>query len=492
MEFDVSICKEREKLQESRGAVSKYRVGTKRKIRVLLRILGTMNNSVSFFICALLCCLLVGLANGNVVLLGRNVSIAFDDVDANFTPTIKVSGESGILYLAEPLDACTPLANAVVEGSKYHFALIIRGRCSFEDKVRSAQNAGYRAAIIYDNEDEGALVTNFGDGPVAGIPEGIKIHAVFISKASGRVLKEYVGRTDLELWIIPNLDNSPWSIMAVSFILLVAMSAVAGTCYFVQRHHVRRGTSGAPQVQESHGMSRRLVKAMPSLIFTRALEDNCTSRACAICLEDYNRGEKLRVLPCHHKFHAACVDSWLTSWRTFCPVCKRDARTSTGDPPASESTPLLSSGASSPSSTANFLSVHSSFATSPPLPILMTPSWSRPSSRTHSLSSTSHLVNSYKSYNNSPSICINRSSGDLRNASSLRSQVPHLTSPHSLNIPLSSPLNPRYMPPYIHSSSNASPSYLLGSSGQHSCYLRHCESGASLSALASAQSLPLC
>nr|GMD51060.1 receptor homology region, transmembrane domain-and RING domain-containing protein 2 [Ipomoea batatas] len=46
------------------------------------------------------------------------------------------------------------------------------------------------------------------------------------------------------------------------------------------------------------------------------------------------------------EFHAMCVDAWLTSWRTFCPVCKRDARTSTRDPPASESTPLLSSSVS--------------------------------------------------------------------------------------------------------------------------------------------------
>ena len=38
---------------------------------------------------------------------------------------------------------------------------------------------------------------------------------------------------------------------------------------------------------------------------------------CVICLEDYQEGEDLRVLPCQHDFHAACVDAWLTTQKKF-------------------------------------------------------------------------------------------------------------------------------------------------------------------------------
>mmetsp|Transcript_312 Transcript_312/g.1016 ORF Transcript_312/g.1016 Transcript_312/m.1016 type:complete len:154 (+) Transcript_312:413-874(+) len=42
---------------------------------------------------------------------------------------------------------------------------------------------------------------------------------------------------------------------------------------------------------------------------------------CSICLEDANTGEKIRILPCMHQFHAKCVDQWLLN-NAMCPTCK--------------------------------------------------------------------------------------------------------------------------------------------------------------------------
>jgi hypothetical protein len=49
-----------------------------------------------------------------------------------------------------------------------------------------------------------------------------------------------------------------------------------------------------------------------------------TRKLCTICLEEYEAGEKVRVLPCLHRFHVGCIDQWLHS-RRLCPVCKHDA-----------------------------------------------------------------------------------------------------------------------------------------------------------------------
>ncbi|XP_028805769.1 receptor homology region, transmembrane domain- and RING domain-containing protein 2 [Neltuma alba] len=425
------------------------------------------------------------MAVAKVVLIGNNVTLSFDDIEANFAPAMKGSGECGVLYIAEPVDACTELTNKVepLSNTSSPFVLIIRGGCSFEDKVRRAQKAGFKAAIVYDNEDDGVLVS------MAGNSGGIKIHAVFVTKASGEILKRYAGLTNIEVWLIPSFENSAWSIMAISFISLLAMSAVLATCFFVRRHRIRRERPQASRVREFHGMSSRLVKAMPSLIFTAVLEDNCTSMTCAICLEDYCVGEKLRILPCCHKFHAACVDSWLTSWRTFCPVCKRDARTGLSDPPPSESTPLLSSGpASGASSLAS--SVRSSLASSSAIQIGRSSSRSPSVSRDHSVASTPYIQPSFRSHQQSPFMSVSRSSVDLRNASQ-RSQASHLNSPHSMGYPSMSSMNSRYLSPHIRSPSNVSASYLGSSSHRHHP-LRYSGSAASFSPFASAQSLPEC
>ncbi|OIT32998.1 PREDICTED: receptor homology region, transmembrane domain- and RING domain-containing protein 2-like [Nicotiana attenuata] len=422
-------------------------------------------------------------ALGSVILIGKNLTLSFDDIEASFAPSPKGSGKCGTLYVAEPLDACSTLTNKIEpinNFTKDPFALIIRGGCSFEDKVRKAQAAGFKAAIIYDNE-YGVII------PMAGTSTGVKILAVFVSKASGETLAKYAGDTDMEVWIIPSLENSAWSIMATSFISLLAMSAVLGMCFFVRRHHIRRERPRASRVREFHGISRRLVKAMPSLIFTSVVEDNSTSVTCAICLDDYNVGDKLRVLPCRHKFHTKCVDAWLTLWRTFCPVCKRDARTSTGEPSASESTPLLSSSLRSGSSMS---SLRSSLASSAVIHIgtgaSRSPSFSRPQSI-----SSSHNQHSLWSYHQSPHFAINRSSLDLQNASSQRSGASYLISSNSLGYPSLSPLNSRYVPAYIPSPSNPSSSY-IGSASQHHNPLHHSESVTSFSPFASANSLPGC
>uniref|UniRef100_A0A0V0IKQ8 Putative ovule protein n=1 Tax=Solanum chacoense TaxID=4108 RepID=A0A0V0IKQ8_SOLCH len=442
---------------------------------------------VNFWVFLLIC--LVSLtasgATGSVILIGNNSTLSFEDIEANFAPSVRGSGKCGTLYVAEPLDACLTLTNKVepVKNSTHDlFLLIIRGGgCSFEDKVRQAQAAGFKAAIIY-NDEYGDLVA------MAGNSAGVQIPAVFVSRVSGERLTKYAGDIDVEIWIIPSFENSAWSIMAISFISLLAMSAVLATCFFVRRHRIRRDRPRSSRVREFHGMSSRLVKAMPSLIFTSVLEDNCTSVTCAICLEDYIVGDKLRILPCRHKFHAMCVDAWLTSWRTFCPVCKRDARTSNGEPPASESTPLLSSSLASLSSLS---SLRSSVASSSAIQIGQGASRSPSVSRPLSISSTPYNHQSLQSYHQSPHLSISRSSLDLQNASSQRSRASYLISPHSLGYPSLSPLNSRYMSPYIPSPGNASSSY-IGSSSRHPNPLRHSESTTSFSPFASAQSLPGC
>lgn len=44
---------------------------------------------------------------------------------------------------------------------------------------------------------------------------------------------------------------------------------------------------------------------------------------CAVCLEEYKKGDQVRHLPCLHSYHAKCIDRWFEA-SVECPVCKHD------------------------------------------------------------------------------------------------------------------------------------------------------------------------
>jgi len=62
-------------------------------------------------------------------------------------------------------------------------------------------------------------------------------------------------------------------------------------------------------------------------------EDTDNGKCCAICLSDFEDGDKLRVMPCSHRFHKSCVDEWLRV-NASCPSCRCDI---SGNQPSTES-----------------------------------------------------------------------------------------------------------------------------------------------------------
>lgn len=63
--------------------------------------------------------------------------------------------------------------------------------------------------------------------------------------------------------------------------------------------------------------------AVESVTTTLVFTGESTEEKCLVCYDEFAAGDNLRLLPCLHKFHVACVDRWLQSSRT-CPICKLD------------------------------------------------------------------------------------------------------------------------------------------------------------------------
>lgn len=70
------------------------------------------------------------------------------------------------------------------------------------------------------------------------------------------------------------------------------------------------------------GLRQVEIDNLPSYRFCREVHEQ-ENIYCVVCLSNAEEEELVRVLPCNHEFHAACVDKWLRRNRT-CPICRRD------------------------------------------------------------------------------------------------------------------------------------------------------------------------
>ncbi|KAM7520074.1 hypothetical protein LguiB_019036 [Lonicera macranthoides] len=243
----------------------------------------------------------------------KSLSFSFLETPARFAVGVNSSGICGALHVADPLDACSSLLNEFgdEETESVRIALIVRGKCAFEEKIRHAQGGGFDAAIVYDDQDKQNLVSMIGSS------EGIWVHAVFVSNFAGEILKRHARAEEGECCIISSLEETSWTVLVISFISLLIMVFVL-TLFFLIRNR-RQNQRGTSRLVDS-----KMVEVLPCFTFCSAYQSSYIMETCTICLEDYKDGENLRVLPCHHEFHASCVDLWLTKWDTFCPVCKHD------------------------------------------------------------------------------------------------------------------------------------------------------------------------
>jgi Ring finger domain len=106
-----------------------------------------------------------------------------------------------------------------------------------------------------------------------------------------------------------------------------------------QRAHqcsVCNQTLALPGLQEqldSFGVAHSHFTEKEQLVSAILHEGGSSAATCSICFDDYVRHASLRVLPCKHRFHAACVDKWLlgsakspAAKHLVCPLCSAAIR----------------------------------------------------------------------------------------------------------------------------------------------------------------------
>ncbi|CAG9771890.1 unnamed protein product [Ceutorhynchus assimilis] len=268
----------------------------------------------------------------------------FTDAPATFGPDLSEGSVRGMLINATPPSACDdklkpapPYDDNLLE----KWILMVPRytpdiNCTFEQKVRMAQLRGYNAVIIY-NVGSNDLVPMSAKNST-----GIKIPSVFVSQSSGLMLKNVY--TDPNYFIVITAET-PFNIQTH---LLIPFAIVVGICFLVMLVFMVVKFIKDRRRQRRH----RLPKSQLNKIPTCKFQKGDRYETCAICLEDYTEGEKLRVLPCNHMYHMKCIDPWLTKNKRVCPICKRKVFAhnephpdSDSDTDTDDTTPLIRSGA---------------------------------------------------------------------------------------------------------------------------------------------------
>ncbi|KAI9164952.1 hypothetical protein LWI28_004901 [Acer negundo] len=70
------------------------------------------------------------------------------------------------------------------------------------------------------------------------------------------------------------------------------------------------------------GIKQKALKTFPVVKYSADLKLPGLDTECAICLSEFVRSERVRLLPkCNHGFHVRCIDKWLGS-HSSCPKCR--------------------------------------------------------------------------------------------------------------------------------------------------------------------------
>ncbi|KAL8593959.1 hypothetical protein ACOMHN_021811 [Nucella lapillus] len=333
------------------------------------RIPGHITGLYVFAVVNLCALLNISLVNAEVFVVDVEKNATIDtirDRHAMFGPDLPAEGLVGRVVYVIPNDAChhvDPPPSDPYELDLPWIALIKRGPCHFDLKVLEAQRANYSAAIVHNSLGDHELV-QMGGGqsgysaaivhnhngsndlmPMGGdssYADQVKIPSVFVGFDNGMDLAKQYNYTHkwIVIKIVDGNDQPPPSfflpfviVVCVCFLGIIVFSIIKCIKYF---QHIRR---------------TRLSKSALKKIPTRKYRKGDHYDTCAICLEDYEEGEKLRVLPCDHTYHCKCIDPWLTKRKKTCPQCKRrvipgqdsDSDSDGGEEEggASETTPLL-------------------------------------------------------------------------------------------------------------------------------------------------------
>ncbi|XP_063791631.1 uncharacterized protein LOC134947491 [Pseudophryne corroboree] len=76
-------------------------------------------------------------------------------------------------------------------------------------------------------------------------------------------------------------------------------------------------------VEEMHRQNVQALQLKIRFFQSTIIAGDEATQSCAICLMQYQDGERVSTLPCSHKYHPSCISQWCAT-HSSCPLCRRE------------------------------------------------------------------------------------------------------------------------------------------------------------------------
>ena len=300
----------------------------------------------------------------------QNISAALfghslGEVGITAADPVKLYHTTHSMCLDKPTDFTVPPPRSSLDDDPISI-LMPRGECSFETKARNIvdwyqkDNHNVKVVFVYDFPDKGQdrLVKMDMD---PGVREKISVCLFSITyKSAMSLLKSAnfpIGQSSSVRIISDSItpqEEPPYKIRTVAYELIASViitifsfliTAAILICRWGNSFSIEISREGLlisylggedDHIDTNELLSEEQVMALPEFKYDASFDEEnpssdelknmemkkmCSS-TCSICIDDFEKDEMLRVLPCGHMYHTECILPWLTTRAPNCPLCK--------------------------------------------------------------------------------------------------------------------------------------------------------------------------